>query len=106
MGVGARQAYGTIAQSVHHTRPEIFDQYVCFAEHSFEDIAVSRTFEVQRYALFASVEAHEVRRLMVYERTERTRIVSGGDPLDFDYPRAEIGQYHRAIGARQNTREV
>src|SRR5260370_8318211 len=80
------QWVGTMAEPIHHAGPEVLDQHVRLVQQTFEKLAVARRLEVERNALFSPVKAHEVRRLVVNERTPRTRIVSCAHTLHLDAP--------------------
>ena len=100
------QLLGAVAEPIHHPGPEVLDHYVGLVQQAVEQFAVTRRLEVERNALLSSVEAHEVRRFVVDERTERTSIVSRAHSLYLDDACSEVSKRHRAIRSRQHTREI
>src|SRR5215213_1096438 len=63
--------------------------------------------EVEGDAALAAVHREEVRRLTGrVRRPPRPRLVPLPGPLDLDHVRAEVGEQHRAVRARQHTRQI
>ena len=104
MGLG--QPFGAIAQPVHHAGAEILHHDIGFAQEALQQFAVARRLDVENDAFLAPVEAHEIGRLPVHKRAEGAGVVAGAELLDLDDARAQVGKNHRAIGPRQNAREI
>ena len=94
------------AELRQHAGPVVLDQNVRARDELGEDRAVAVGGEVERDALLAAVQRHEVGRLAVEERPDLARVVAVSGPLDLDHARAELGQHQRAVRPRQHARQI
>src|ERR1700677_3387422 len=99
MGMRTSELLGTISQALHDSWPEVLDHDVSLVKQTIQYFPVARNFEVERDALFPAIETHEIRRFVVDERTERTRVIASADAFDLDDPGSEVRKNHRAIRA-------
>src|SRR5215212_891724 len=100
---------------------EVFDEHIRLGNQIVEDRAAGRMFEIEGDAFLVAVDAQEVRALawvsgVAIARSLRTGVQKGWSPgprvvafarlLDFNDPRAHVGEQHRAVRTRQDTREI
>src|SRR5260221_7368447 len=98
---------GPEPQPLHRPRPEVLDHDIGAREQRVEDRPRAGGLEGRRQTLLVAVDAEEVRALAPDEgRSPRARVVPSARLLDLDDARAEIRELHRAVGAREDTREV
>jgi len=95
-----------IAEPIHNAGPEVFDQGIGGVEQAFEQFAIAGGFNVENDALFPAIEAHEIGRFAVNERSEGPCIIASTEPFDFDDQRTEVCKKHRAVRSREHPREI
>ena len=102
-------------------RPEVLDQDIALRDQAFEHLPPLGMLEVEGHAFLVPVDAEEVRALAVHvgapgartwragvmkRRAPGARVVALARLLDFDDPRAHVGEQHRAIRTGQHAGEV
>ena len=97
----------TKAASVERTRAEVLHEDVRPRDQAVEDGAAGGGPEVERHALLVPVDAQKVGALLTDERwPPLPGVVALTGLLYLDHAGAEVGEHHRAIGSRQDARQV
>src|SRR5262249_5225391 len=105
-GIFYLQSLVAEAQPFERTGPEVLNQHVGAADHAPQQGTVGVALEVERDALLAAVERHEISRLLPEERREAARVVAPVGVLNLDDARAEFGEQHRAVRPGEDARQV
>ncbi len=100
------QALPVVAELRERARPEVLDQHVGAREQALEDCAVPSLFEIEIDRLLAAIHRGEVGGARGREGADRARIVAAARALHLDHARAEIGEHQRAVGPREDARQI
>jgi hypothetical protein len=101
-----RQILISIAQTLHRSGPEVFQQNVRARQKPVEDGPVRRCLQVQRDRLLAAVERREIGAVLAHEGREGPRVVAGCGPFDLDDMRPEIAERHGRERPGEHMRQV
>ena len=105
-GIDFFQFRVTNAELFHRSRPIVFEHDIGLFDHFAEQIDFLGALEVERNRALIAVQTHEVGAFLADERAESARIIADAGRFDLDDIRAEIGQHHRTVRARQNASQI
>ena len=95
------------AELRQRSRTEVLDDHVALRDQLLEQPPSLRVLEVDGDAFLVAIDAQEVRAFAFEERrAPGARIVAFARLFDLDHARAHVGQQHRAVGTREDAREV
>src|SRR5262249_23476612 len=93
-------------ETIHRAGTEILDQHVALARQASQDLDAVTGLEIQRHALLAAVDRHEIRRFTQDERRPLPRVVALAGLLDLDDLGAHVAQHHGRERPGQHAGEI
>src|SRR4030095_1169668 len=89
------------------SRPEVFDHHVALRDQPIENLAPSRTLEVEGHAFLVPVDAEKVGALTADERrTPAAGVVALPRLFDLDDTRAHVRENHGAVRPREQAGQI
>src|SRR6058998_3525744 len=104
--IEAAQCLEAHAEPFHRAGAEVLDDDVALAREAPQNVQALAGLEVERDALLAAVDRHEVRGLARHKRRPFPRVVALAPLLDLDDLGAHVGQHHRAERSSEDACEI